>query len=85
MKVIVLEHPRDNQSEVYFIDLDLIDKLNADQVAYRRAIHLALKDEMGITEIHRDHCFFYSYGSFDNMKIDLPSNFDELVTLYVEY
>lgn len=87
MKVVVLEYPENDQAQVFYVDLDLVDESNPKQVAYRKFIQLALKD-MGSTTIDCNNCFSYG-GAYNNgplsgIEVDLPNNFDESVTLYLE-
>lgn len=86
MKLIILEYPEDDQAQVFFVDLDLVDESNPKQVAYRKFIQLALKD-MGSTTIDPGICFSYG-GSYNNgplsgIEIEVPNTFDESVTLYI--
>ena len=84
MIIAVLEYPEDDQAQVYFVDIDKLDKNDPIQRHYYDNILEAYNSNDKISSTSFDASVFYGDDIFEPAITFFPCVVDGSITLYIE-
>lgn len=84
MIVAVLECPMDDSAQLFFVDLEKLDKNDLVQKHYYDNIVKAMSDDMKCETTSFDASVSYGHEILHPATVNPPCHVDEDVTLYIE-